>query len=190
MAGENRLEILCVFGGYLFLYELQDRGFAEAEEGFLELLVRPVIEEAEGTSAGSGIVDYLSYKAFVFAEIKFVAYTDFAGRVHDNVPEPLLLCKFAEEEHLDIGAGFLLFAVEPCREYLGVVEDEGVALSKVIDNVLELLMLDFAGILVYYHKAAFVAPSGGFCGYLFGSQVEIELGQFHYSSFSLAGPFP
>ena len=144
--------------------------------------VRAVIEEAQGPSAGGRVVDHLGHHAVVVAEIEFVAYTDLAGRVHYDIPQPLLPVEFAQQEHHDVGACLFFLAQELGREDLGVVEHEAVALAEVFYDVLEPAVFYFSAVLVEHHQAAFVPPldvSVDFwhqlCGYAFLGQVEIEL---------------
>ena len=156
--GEDGLELLGVLGRRGLLDPLRHRGLAQREERGLELLVRSVIEEAQRAAAGGRVVDHLGHHALVLSEIQFVADPDLAGGIHDHVPEALLLVEFAQQEHHDVGARLLLLAGKLGREDLGVVEDEPVTLAEIVDDVLELPVVDLAGVLVEDHQFAFVAP--------------------------------
>ena len=148
---------------------------SESEQGLFELLVRTVVEEPEGASAGGGVVDYLGHHGVILSKVKLVAYSDFSGRVHDHVPEPLLLVEFAKQEHHDVSLGLFLLAVEFGREYLGVVEDEVVALSEIIYYVFELPVLYLSGVLVEHHEFALIPPAGRLFCYPVLRKIEIEL---------------
>ena len=172
---ENGLVVLCILRLRSLLYPGRDRGLSEGEEGLFELLVRSVEEETEGPAAGSGVVDDLGHETLVLAEVELVAYAYLPGRVHDHVPEALLPVQFPEEVDLDGCAGLFLVAVESCGEYLGVIQDEGVALSEVFDDVLEEFVLDFAAVLVEDHQLALVPPSRWVLCYLVRIKGELEL---------------
>ena len=123
-AGENGLVALGVFRLDLFAHPLGQRGFAQFEEGFFELFVGPVEQEPERAAPRSGIVDHLGYQQVVVAEVELVADADFAGRIHQYVPQAQLAVEFAQQEDFDLGARFLLVAVQTGGENLRVVEDE------------------------------------------------------------------
>ena len=72
----------------------------------------------------------------------------------------LLPVEFPKKEHHDVRSGLFFFAIEPGRENLSVVEDEGVTLSEIIYDVLEQTVLDFSGFLVEDHEFALIPPSG------------------------------
>ena len=176
---EDGLEILPVFRGDFLLDPRQDRRFTQGEEGLLELIIGTVEEETQGTAAGGRVVDDFGYQTLVLAEIKLVADADLAGGIDDDVPQALLLVELAQQEDLDVCAGLFLVAVQAGRKDLRVVEDEGVILAEILDDVLEEFVLDFSGGLVQDHKPAFVAPSRGIGRDLVLGQVEVELGKFH-----------
>ena len=160
IGGEDGLEIHLVLGNRLFLHPFRDWNVAQAEEGLLEILVPAVIEKPQCPSSRGGVVDDFGHET-VISEIKLVADADFSGRLHNDVPEPLLPVQFPEKEDLDVGAGLLLLAQKPGRKYLRVIEDERVALSEVIHYILENPVLYFSRVLVQYHHPALVAPFSG-----------------------------
>ena len=76
----------------------------------------------------------------------------------------------AQQEHFNLGIGLFLGAKEACREYLCVVEDKGVALVEVVQQVAEghvllrivalgilLEDVDFLALAVNHHELALVA---------------------------------
>ena len=83
--------------------------------------------------------------------------------------------ELTEKEYLYVGLCLLLLAVKSCREYLCIVEYECVTLFKIIDDVLEKSVLDFACRLMKNHKFGFVAPSRRLCRYLLCRKIELEL---------------
>jgi hypothetical protein len=157
----------------------RDGGLAEAEERLLEVLVRSVIEEAEGPAARGGVVDNLGHEALVLAEVQLVAYAYLARGLDDDVPEPLLAVEFPEQEDHDVGAGLLLLAEEAGGEDFRVIEDEGVTLAEIVDDVLEKTVFDGSGLAVEYEQSAFVAPPGWFLRHPVLGKDELELGEFH-----------
>ena len=173
--GENGLEVLHIGLVRSFLDPLRHRSLSECEQSLLELLVRSVIEEPEGASAGGGVVNHLGHHTVVLSEVELVADSDFAGRVHHHIPKPLLLVELAKQEYDDVSLGFLLFAVEFGRENFGVVEDEVVALSEIIYNVLELPVFDLSSIFVQHHKLALISPAGRLGCYPVFREIEVKL---------------
>ncbi len=119
--------------------------------------MRAVVEKAQSAAARCGVVDYLGHERAVFAEVELVADTYLAGRLDEHVPELVVGVELAQEEYLDAGAGLLLVAVEQGRKYLSVIEYHHVALVVISQDILEGLVLDFAGTAVYHHQAALVA---------------------------------
>ena len=172
---EDCLEILLVSLGHLVLHEQGHRGLSQAEQGLLELVIWTVIKETQGPSAGGGVVDDFGHQAVVLAKVELVAYADLAGGIDYHVPEPLLLVQFPEHEYHDVRAGLFLLAVETGGEHFGVVEDKGVSLSEIINDILEDAVLYFSGFPVEYHQFAFVTPSCGLCGYAVLWKAELEL---------------
>ena len=138
-----------------------------------------VVEEAQGASAAGGIVNHFGHDGIVFAEVQLVANTDFAGGVHEHIPEAEFLIKFAQEEHFDACVRLLLVAIEAGGKHFCVVEHEDVVLVEIVQDVLEHAMLYLAGFSMEHHHAAFVAVGCGILGdFLFGEFV-LELGELH-----------
>ena len=140
-----------------------------------ELLVAAVEEEADGAAARGGVVHHFGYQGVVGAEIELVAYADLAGGIHQHVPKAHLGVQFANQKHLDAGAGFLLLAVEQGGEHSGVVGHHHVAGVDIVDEFFEDMVLDLAGFTVDHHHAGLVAVADGLLGDKFFGQVESEL---------------
>ena len=134
--------------------------FAQLVEGLAELLVGAIKQELDGAAARGGVVDNLGHHVRL-AEIQLVAHADFAGGVHQHVPQAQLLVQLAEQEYFDFSAGFFFVAVEAGRKNLGVVEHKNVALDEIIENIFEGAVLNLAGGAVHHHQAALVAVAGG-----------------------------
>ena len=172
---EYGLELLCVqLIGVLF-HPLGDRGLSEGEQRLFELLVGSVIKEAQGPASRGGVVDHLGHHTVVVSEVELVAYPDFAGGVHNHVPEPLLLVQLPEQEYLDACSCLFLVSVKSCRKYLCVIQNEGVSFAEILDDVLEESVLNLAGILVENHELTLIAPSRRLLCNLFRRQVELKL---------------
>ena len=142
--GEDTLEALEVFRLRRTAHEARDRRFAEGIELFFKFVVVAVVEEAQRASAAGGVVNHLGHDGVVFSKIKFVSDTDFACRVNQHVPEAQFLVEFAQQEHLDAGAGFFLVAVEAGRKHLG-------------EQVLKHSVFNFTRFAVKHHHTALVA---------------------------------
>ena len=136
----------------------------------LELVVGTVVEEPQGTSARGGVVDDLGHHGAFAVEEQLVADTYLACRLYQHVPQAQLLVELAQQEHLNLGIGLLLGAIESGWEHLGVVEDKGVALVEVVEQVAEghvflrvvalgifLEDIDFLAFAVNHHEFALVA---------------------------------
>ena len=171
VAGEDRLVAFGVFGFDLFADPFRQRRFAHLEQRLLELLVRAVEQKTQRAAARSGVVDHFGHQKVVVAEVEFVADADLAGGIHQHVPEPQLAVEFAQQEDFDLGARFLLVAVQPGREDLRVVEDEDVLFAEVVDDVLENAVFDGSFRTVDDHQARFVAIDGRIFGQQLGAEV-------------------
>ena len=152
-----------------------DRRLAHLEQGLLELLVGTIEQETQGAATGGGVVNHLGHQRTGLAEIQFVADADFAGGIYNHVPQPLLAVQFPQQEDHDIGPRFLLLAIEAGGENLGVVQHKGVSFAEILDDILENLVFDFAGLSVEDEHARFVTPAGGLLGYPIFRQDELEL---------------
>ena len=153
---------------------------AHLVEGLAEFLVGTVEEEAERAAAGGRVVDDLGHQAVVLTEIELVADADLAGGIDQHVPEALVAVELAQQEDVDLGAGLFLVAAHPGGEHFGVVEHEQVVRRGVLDDILENPVLDFAGVLVQHHQAAFVPLGGRVFGDQFRGKFKSELGKFHF----------
>ena len=87
--GEDCLVVLVVLRRDLGLDPFRDRNLTEAEQGFLEFLVRAVVKEAQGAPPGGCVVDDFGHKALIVTEIQLVANPDFPCRIHNHIPQVL-----------------------------------------------------------------------------------------------------
>ena len=85
-ASIDGLEALQIFVGCISLHVLRQRSFAQSVEVRLELFVRAIVEESEGTSAIDCIVNNLSHETIVGTKVEFVADTDLTSRVYKYIP--------------------------------------------------------------------------------------------------------
>jgi len=152
---------------------------AEGVESLFELLVRAVEKETQRAATARCVVNHLGHEAFVIAEIELVADADFTGRLHEHVPEFMLGIKLTQQEHLDFGVRAFLVAIKLGRKHFGVVEHHYVAVAKVIYNLLENAMFDFAAFAMKHHQARLVALGQRILCDEFLGQVEVKLTQFH-----------
>ena len=177
--GKDALEALQVFRLALAAYEAGNGRFAEGVERTLELVVVAVVEEAERAASARGVVDDFRHNGVVLAEIELVANSYFSRGIYQHVPQAQFLVEFAQQEHFDPCAGFLLVAVEACGEDLGVVEHENVVLVEEVEDILEHAVLYLARLAVEHHHAAFISMRRGILGDLLLRQVKLKLGEFH-----------
>ncbi len=80
--------------------------------------------------------------------------------IHQYVPQAQLAVEFAQQEDFDLGARFLLVAVQTGGENLRVVEDEEVLFVEVFDHLLENAVFDGALGTIDHHQAGFVPVFG------------------------------
>ena len=131
---EDTLEVLHIlFGGRTTVYHIVwQRCLTQCEQLTFELIMRTVVQEAQRTSATRGIVDHLSHHGTTVIEEQFVTDTYLTGRFHEHIPQTHLTVQLPEQEHLDLGIGLLLGAIQTGRKDLGVIEHESVALIKIV----------------------------------------------------------
>ena len=146
------------------------RSLAQSKELAFKLVVRTVVKEAQCASAAGGIVNHLGHHCSAFVEEQFVTNTYLACRLYQHVPQAHFFIQLAQQEHLNLGIGLFLCAIKACRKNLGIVENEGVALVKIVEHVTEvkifaldrfalgilLIHLYFLRLAVQHHKAALV----------------------------------
>ena len=140
-----------------------------------------VIEESQRTTTARGVVDDLGHHRTVVLEEQFIADSNLTGRLHEHIPETEVSVQLAQQEHLDLGIGLLLRTIETGRKHFSVVEDEGVVLIEVVEDVTEieidgvalvvlqvvavlilLTHLNLATLTVEHHQPALVAMDGRF----------------------------
>ena len=144
----------------------------------MERLFRAVIEEANGPATGGRIVHYLRYEdivVFFVAEVQFVAYPDFPGRIHQDVPETGVCVEFAEQEDLDFSAGLFLSSVQTGWEYLGIVEDHDIPFVEIAQDIFEDLVFDFTRFTVDDHHTGMVSVFSGVLRDKFFWELKIKL---------------
>ena len=180
--GEDALEVVEVFLSAVRIVAAVDdvsweRSLAERIKLALELVMRTVVEESQRTSAAGGVVDDLSHHCSRLVEEELVTDTYLSCRLDENVPKTHLFVQLAQEEHLNLGVCLLLRAIETCREHLRVVEDKGVVLVKIVEDVAEvkefalnriavsvlLIHVDGLRLLMEHHESAFVAACDAEC---------------------------
>ena len=133
-----------------------------------------VKEEPQRTATGGGVVDHLCHEAVVLAEAELVADTDFAGRIYQHVPKTGLGIQLAQQEDADLGAGLLLLAIQQGGEHARVVHHEQIAFVKIVDDILEKLVLDGLSLAIKHHQTGFVPLSSGVQGYQFLRKIILE----------------
>ena len=65
-------------------------------------------------------------------------------------------------------------AIEACREYLGVIEDENISVVEIINNIFEQLMFYGAYFAIDNHKARFIAVFTGILSQEFFRKIEVK----------------
>ena len=178
--GEYRLITVDINLFGLPLYIFGKRRGTKPEEIGLEFLMTSVVEESQGASARGCVVDYLGHHRFIVAEIKFVAYSDLAGRLDKNVPKFMLRIEFAQEENLNAGAGFLLIAKQTGRKHFGIIKHHHISLIEEPEDIAKSKMLDFATFAMNYHKLAVAAFGRRILSYQLFGQFVFELGKLHF----------
>ena len=97
-----------------------------------------VVEESQCAASAGGVVDDLCHHVSAFVEKQFVAYPYLSGRLHKHIPQAHLFVEFTKQEHLNLGVGLLLGAVETGGKHFGIVEYECIAFIKVVEDVPEI----------------------------------------------------
>ena len=85
------------------------------------------------------------------------------------------MVQLAEQQHLDLGAGLFLLAVELGGKHLSIINDEHVAVFNIIHQVLENAVFDFTRSAVDDHQSGLVAVLRRLQRNQFAGQVEFEL---------------
>ena len=134
-----------------------------------------VVKETQRTASAGGIVDYFGHDRVVLAKVKFVANSDFTGRVNEYVPQAQFLVQFAQQEHFDACACFFLVTVKACGKYLGVVKHKHVVFIEKGQDVLEHQVFDFARFSVQHEHSALIAVGSRIFCNLFLGELEFEL---------------
>ena len=171
MLGVDGLEVLHVVSSSLTLVDdiARQRSSTQREQLSLELVVRTVVEETQRTASAGRIVDDLCHHGTVLLEEQLVADTYLTGRLYEHIPQAQFLVQLTQQEHLDLGIGLLLSAVETRREDFRVVEHDDIALAEIVHDIAEgqeltgviavtvlHIHVDSLALAVYDHHAAFV----------------------------------
>ena len=121
IGGIDGLEMLHIVGSHLTTIDdiAWQWGRTQCKELSFKLIVRTIIQKAQGTSATGGIIDDLSYHWAVVLEEEFIAYAYLAGWFDQDIPQSEFLIKLTQQEHLDLGIGLLLSTKETGRKDLG-----------------------------------------------------------------------
>ena len=110
--------------------------------------MRTVVQETERTTTTGRVVDNLGHHRSILLEEEFITDTDLTGRLNQHIPQAQVGIQLTEKEHLDLGIGLLLRSIETGGEHLCVVEDEGVILVEVIQDITE-IKVDGIAFLVF-----------------------------------------
>ena len=65
--------------------------------------------------------------------------------------------QFAQQEHLDACSGLLLVSVKTGRKDLCIIKNEYIFLIKIVEHILENLVLNITSLFVYNHQFALIA---------------------------------
>jgi hypothetical protein len=132
------------------------RCLAEFVHGFHKLVVVTVEQKADGAATRRGIINHFGNEVTI-TEVEFVANTNFAGGVHQHIPQFHLPVQFAQEENFNFGPSFLFVAIEPRRKHFGIVNHQRVAVVEITQQVREHFVFDLLRLAVHYHQACFTA---------------------------------
>ena len=97
-----------------------------------------IIKETKGTATAGSIIDYLGYHLVHIVKEQLVADTNLAGWFYQYIPETHFLIQLAKQEHLYLGISLLLGTIETSRENFRIIEDKGITLIEIVDDVLKL----------------------------------------------------
>ena len=155
--GKDTLEIIKVVGsGRTSVNDIAGkRCLTKCIEVAFELVMRTVIQETQCTSSAGCVVDHLSHHRSTLVEEELITDSYLASRFDQNVPKSHFFAEFTEQENFDFGIGLFLCAVKSCREYFRVVEDECVAIVKMLQNMTE-VKEDGIAIFVFQRVAFFI----------------------------------
>ena len=139
MLGIDGLEVIHIISGHLTTVDdITGNGCrTQRKEFLLELVVRTVVEETQGTSATGRIVDDFCHHRTVFLEEQLVADTNLTGRLHQYVPQTQVGIQLTQQEDLNLGISLLLRTIQTGRKHLRIVEDDDVALVEIVDDAAE-----------------------------------------------------
>ena len=99
---------LLILGLYLCAYPAWKWRLTHSVERLLELLVRTIEQEAEGTATRSSVINNLGTHKLIITEVELVADTNLSCRVHQHIPQAQLAVELTEQEDLDVCTCLLL----------------------------------------------------------------------------------
>ena len=141
---KNGLETFCIFFFYRTTDETGQRSLTQSIKSFLELIVRTVIKESQSTSARSGIINNFGHHRVVITKIQLITNTDLTCRIYQYIPQAKLLIQFTQQKNLDTCTGFLFISIQTRREDFRIIKDKHIFIIKILQDILEYLVLDLA----------------------------------------------
>jgi len=100
----------------------------------------------------------------------------FARAQHDP---PVILRNFFKQEYFELSTRMRVQSPEPRRNHTGIVQDEDVSGTQVVEQVAKFAMCDMARITVENEKSGLVAVLSRGLGDKFVGELEVELGCEH-----------
>ena len=122
-----------------------------------ELLVVIVRQEAEGTSAAGSIIYHFSNDSGVFLKRQFITDTNLSRRFYLHIPIAVLVIQLTEQEYLNKRIGLLLTTPETSRKDLGIVENEQIALIKILYQFRHGFVLNIPCLAMEHHQTGVIA---------------------------------
>lgn len=124
------------------LEDIAARSLSQRIQCFLELVVRAVIQETQGTSAGSSVVNHFGHHGIIVTKIKLVTDTDLTGRIYQHIPQAKFLIQLAQQKYLDTGTGLFLISIQTRRENFRIIKDKHIFIIKIVQDILEYLVFN------------------------------------------------
>jgi len=149
--------------------------FPQGIKGIFEVLMAAIKQKAQSASPGCRVVNDFGHHRFVFTEIKFVADTNFTGRIDQHIPKTEFFVEFSEQEHFNLSTRFLLVAVQASGKHFGIVEDEYILFVEILCNFFEYTVFNRTGSPVEHHQPGFVPVGRRILGDQLFRQLELEL---------------
>ena len=99
------------------------------------------------------LFDHFGHEQIVVAEVELVAHPNFAGRLHQHIPQAVAGAEVAKQKHFYFGTCFLLASIEPRRKNFGIVDNQHIVFVEILEHIFKDAVFDFAGIAVDNHQA-------------------------------------